>query len=356
MRRLIDICLQYCERHGGELTCLGMPPGSREAIDRSNTEQPSFMTLQQGKVAFTRAAFTLASAKQCTIAVAGYLGVAPVAWLLMKAGLIRSYVVLLHGTEAWERVPLLNRMAARDASLVVSTTEHTARIFAEVNETDPARTRVLPLGLGDSSVEEIRRRSPSASCLRVLTVGRLVAIEGYKGVDTLIKAVAYARSRSCPMTLDVVGTGDDVPRLQRLCSHLRVEDAVTFHGAVGGEHLNILYRDCDVFAMPSKGEGFGIVFLEAMRWGKPCIGGNHGGIPEVIDEGVTGYLVEHGDHVALADRLSRFASDHQLLHAMGLQAQDKVSRMYLYPHLQERWFHLLDEVAELRGLSIGGRI
>jgi len=78
--------------------------------------------------------------------------------------------------------------------------------------------------------------------------------------------------------LNLVGTGDDQPRLEAVASALGVEDRVTFWGVLDDARLGAAYADCDVFVMPSKEEGFGIVFLEAMLRGKPCIGG-HTAVP-----------------------------------------------------------------------------
>ena len=108
--------------------------------------------------------------------------------------------------------------------------------------------------------------------------------------------------------------------------------------------LPAYYQACDVFAMPSKKEGFGIVFLEAMRYGKPCIGGNHGGTPEVITHGVDGYLVDYGDVDQLARYLIEFSSRPELRQAMGKKGYEKVKTRHLFSHMRANWFALLDEL------------
>jgi glycosyltransferase involved in cell wall biosynthesis len=118
---------------------------------------------------------------------------------------------------------------------------------------------------------------------------------------------------------------------------------VTFLGAVSDERLRLLYQECDVFAMPSKGEGFGIVFLEAMHQGKPCIGGNHGGTPEVIDHGANGYLVDYGDVEQLAHYLMELFRKTDLRWNMGLKGYQKVEARYLFSHMRNNWFGLLEE-------------
>jgi glycosyltransferase involved in cell wall biosynthesis len=119
---------------------------------------------------------------------------------------------------------------------------------------------------------------------------------------------------------------------------------VQFLGAVSDSELHTQYQKCDVFAMPSKCEGFGIVFLEAMRYGKPCIGGNHGGTPEVIDHGVNGFLVDHDDAPLIATYLRQLAEQPSTVECMGRNAQTAVENKYLYTHLEKRWLCLLEEL------------
>ena len=86
------------------------------------------------------------------------------------------------------------------------------------------------------------------------------------------------------------------------------------------------YRACEIFAMPSRGEGFGLVYLEAMACGKPVIGGSHGGAPEVIDHGKTGFLVQHGDVEQLAASLQTLLADPSLAREMGARGRERVEK------------------------------
>lgn len=93
--------------------------------------------------------------------------------------------------------------------------------------------------------------------------------------------------------------------------------------------------------MPSCQEGFGVVFLEAMTFGKPVIGGNHGGIPEVIKDTVTGFLVEYGDVDALASRLICLLQDENLCKKMGEAGRQLVRQNYTFEHLRQRLIPIL---------------
>jgi len=104
--------------------------------------------------------------------------------------------------------------------------------------------------------------------------------------------------------IDVVSDGDDRIRLEEKIHKMGLSNDVTFWGFLSKEKLNTTYRDCDAFVLPSRQEGFGITFLEAMQWRRPCIGGKHGGIPEVIVDGETGFLVEYNHVDEPADRIA----------------------------------------------------
>ncbi|MDW8259361.1 MAG: glycosyltransferase family 4 protein, partial [Gammaproteobacteria bacterium] len=212
--------------------------------------------------------------------IVGHLGPSPVGWLFSALGRTRRYLVVLHGVEAWVRARPTRRLAARRADGVVATTAYTAREFSRLNAIEEGRVCVLPLcaderHLGaDKSDPEFRLDG----AFKLLCVARQDSSERYKGFEMIFEALARLQDAPLPH-LNLVGTGDDQPRLRKAALSLGVGDRVTFWGALDDRRLARAYEDCDVFVMPSKMEGFGIVFLEAMLRGKPCIGGAHGGTP-----------------------------------------------------------------------------
>ena len=350
-RCLAEILSAYNDSHRGALDCVSLlderPVESRH---RQPLAYRTFYASRGIKLRFARQALMLGYRSKPGRLVIGHLGLAPVGWVLKRAGFTRSYVVVLHGIEAWQRVDWSDRVAIRDASAVVTTTQFTALEFCRHNEVPFRRMRIIPLAVSESAIEESGPVQAShGDPLRVLTVTRMTLADGYKGVDTLIDAVGRVKARNIGITLEIVGTGDEVPRLKRRAEGLNLNGAVTFAGAVPDEELGRSYRACDVFALPSAGEGFGIVFLEAMRYGKPCIGGNHGGTPEVISHGNTGYLVRHGDVESLSRCLTTLAASPELRLAMGQKAAHAVRTRYLFTHMQSAWFSLLDELAQADG-------
>lgn len=342
-RRIAEILTLHCAGRAAELYCASL-------ADRDNRIEAHCHPVQYREFAATRGSarrFILTILKWAArspggSAVAGHVAVAPVAWLLKNLGLIRSYAVVLHGTEAWERLNGWQRRAARGAAAIVATTSYTAARFSERNSIPGERIRIAPLAVGQNDVAP-EAPQPGSTGFRVLTVGRQSAPERYKGTDTLIQAAAKLRAAGADIRLTVAGEGDDLRRLRDLAARAGLDGAVRFLGRVPSHQLDRLYRDCDVFAMPSRNEGFGIVFLEAMRHGKPCIGGRHGGTPELIEHGVDGFTVEHGNVEELAGYLGEFLGNRALVSQMGGNALAKIRRQYRFEHMRDAWLRLLDE-------------
>ncbi len=136
--------------------------------------------------------------------------------------------------------------------------------------------------------------------------------------------------------LVVVGEGDDRGRLERLAVEMGVAERVKFLAGLTQEELMACYARCDVFALPSRREGFGLVFLEAMAHGKPVVGGAHGGTPEIIEDGVTGLLVPHGDVEQLFGALEKLLTNEPLRRRMGHRARERVSESFLFEQFAGR--------------------
>ncbi len=134
----------------------------------------------------------------------------------------------------------------------------------------------------------------------ILTVARLSADERYKGYDRIVQALPSLLETCGALRFILVGKGDDQARVEQLARHLGVERSITFAGFVPDEELADHYRLADVFAMPSTGEGFGIVFLEALGCGTPVVAGNRDGSVDAVANGALGRLVDPGNVDAIA--------------------------------------------------------
>jgi phosphatidylinositol alpha-1,6-mannosyltransferase len=121
---------------------------------------------------------------------------------------------------------------------------------------------------------------------------------------------------------------------------------IHFLSGLNVDELAACYEACEIFALPSRGEGFGLVYLEAMAHGKPVIGGSHGGAPEVIEDGVTGYLVPHGDAAQLATSIETLLSDPGLAQKMGGRGRQRVEREFRFSVFAKSLKKILREQCE----------
>jgi phosphatidylinositol alpha-1,6-mannosyltransferase len=179
----------------------------------------------------------------------------------------------------------------------------------------------------------------------LLTVARMASWERYKGHDIVLRALPSVVAKVPNLTYVVVGDGDDRPWLEGLAKELGVAEHVSFTGEVSDSELAALYRRSEVFALPArtviddydpKGEGFGIVFLEAMAFGKPVVGPNYGAPAELIRHGENGLLVDPEDPASVAGALVNLFTNPEAAREMGRAASDWVRRNHSYGSFRER--------------------
>ena len=168
-----------------------------------------------------------------------------------------------------------------------------------------------------------KRYSPDAATPRAgtptfLYLGRL---KRYKGVEFALRALARVRMQRADVTLDICGQGDDRPRLERLAAELGLGPAVRFPGFVSEEEKRRLLRQAWAVVFPSPKEGWGITNVEAAACGTPAIASDSDGLRESVRDGVTGYLVPHGDVPALAGRMLSLANDPAQVEQLGRAAR-----------------------------------
>jgi glycosyltransferase involved in cell wall biosynthesis len=151
---------------------------------------------------------------------------------------------------------------------------------------------------------------------RLLCIGRLIPIKGHL---VLLRALAQARARVPDVMLDVAGRGPLEPALKSYARELGLDDAVRFLGFVSPVQRAI--EDTAVVVVPSLGEGFGMVALEAMERARPVIASAVGGLPEIIADGETGLVVPPADAEALAEAIVALAGDLPRAAEMGAAAR-----------------------------------
>lgn len=152
-----------------------------------------------------------------------------------------------------------------------------------------------------------------------LYVGRL---KRYKGIEVALRALALARRERPELSLDIAGAGDDAERLVRLTDELGLASVVRFRGFVTEAEKRELFRSTWANLFPSPKEGWGLTVIEAAACGTPSLASDSPGLRDSVRDGVTGYLVPHGDAGALAARMVQLAGDPALVARLGGAARE----------------------------------
>jgi glycosyltransferase involved in cell wall biosynthesis len=280
-------------------------------------------------------AFLRATVRACFGAdriVCGHLGQLPVAALSLLPG--ARLALVAHGIEVWQSPSLLQRLALRRCDRVFCVSRYTRDRLAVLMPWLTPRLRVVPNALDPDLLDRPVPAPPPVGLPPViLCVGRLCAADAYKGYDQLLRAFALlpvSAFRSEPdlvPRLRFVGDGDDRSRLEALASELNVAHRVEFSGRLDDAELRRAFADCTCFALPSTGEGFGLVYLEAMAAGRPCVGLTATAVPELITPDV-GVLAPPDDPAALAAALTEC-----IAHFWDPATLRRSALRFSYPHL-----------------------
>ena len=302
------------------------------------------------KIQFALAAMRVAGRKPALV-IALHPHVASIVWAMKARSRKFRSIVFTHGMEVWQPLGWPRGAALRRADLAIGPSADTVQHLISVQHLLPAKVQRLPWGLDPEFEARIAQAVPISPPPKfpgtgriILTVGRWDSGERYKGADTLIAALPRVLKAAPDTSLVLIGDGDDRPRLEHLARDLGVTESAHFLYGLTPEQLFSCFKSCDVFALPSRGEGFGFVFLEAMACGKPVIGGAHGGIPDIVEDGVTGLLVPHGDAERLAAALESLLNNPNRAREMGARGRERVQKEYTFGEFQSRLMQLFETV------------
>ena len=308
-----------------------------------------FTGAARGKARFVVSALKAARRKP-KLVLAAHPNLAPIVRAMSFIAPRMKSIICTHGVEVWEPLSRTRRSALKRATLVLAPSRATAESLVSVQGVDPTKIRVVPWGL-DPDFETRLFGGPAAPLPAefpkgrvILTVGRWLATERYKGMDTLIKTLPRLLLVYPDIQLVLVGSGDDRKWLEDLALVSGVQRHVHFLSGITYGELAACYAASELFALPSRGEGFGFVYLEAMARGKAVIGGAHGGATEVIQDGVTGYLVPHGDIVQLATSIGTLLSSPELARQMGARGRERVEREFRFNFFAKAFKKILREL------------
>ena len=247
--------------------------------------------------------------KPPSLIVCGLVNFSPVALLLHRL-LGIPYWIVAYGIDVWNVTDPFKIQALHDADKIISIGEYTRNRLIQEQNLSIDRIPLLPVTFDASrfAIDQkpdylLDRYGLHTDRPIILTVARLAGEDRYKGYDQILAALPQIRAQIPNVHYILVGKGDDRPRIERTIADLQLQDCVTLTGFIPDAELGDHYNLCDVFAMPSKGEGFGIVYLEALACGKPTLGGDRDGATDALCHGELGALVNPDDVESIAQTL-----------------------------------------------------
>jgi glycosyltransferase involved in cell wall biosynthesis len=235
-----------------------------------------------------------------------------------------------HGFNEFREAPyfgVADRAVASLAHVQIAISRGLARYLEDVEGFDRESFEIVHYGIEpDGEPKPYDEPAP-----RLLCVGRLIPIKGH---IVLLRAFAEARKRLPGLELEIAGRGPLEPALKALGVELGIQDSVRFLGHVSP--IQAAIERAAVVVVPSMGEGFGMVALEAMERARPVIAANIGGLGELVRDGETGILVPAGEAEPLAEAIVRVAGDLELARAMGDAGRRRALSRFLQTACTER--------------------
>ena len=318
----------FSERYPAQGTCVGVALGDPSPpVDVSLNVLPCknnrlrFVTEVQRKGILARRV----SYDSLSVARAHFMGPAS----------FRRALAWMHGIDVWEHARNVHLRVANRIDLLVTNSEYTLRRASALH---PKLERAKVCWLG---TETDQPADPLPGHRHPPTVMILSRIDNpsYKGHDALMEVWPSVLERVPDARLLVAGSGSGIRDLQQHAASLR---QIEFSGYVQESAVPALWNETDVFAMPSRGEGFGLVYIEAMRQGKPVIASRQDAGQEINVHGETGYNVDLDRPSDLADTLVSLLMDREHSLAMGRAGQERWQRFFSWSAFRSRFIDLID--------------
>lgn len=232
--------------------------------------------------------------------------------------------------------------SCRWADMLLTNTEDTKSRICHAYGIEASRIKVIYGGADDSFLRsDIAVKA--ADHFSLMFCGHMSGTHHVKGVDVLLEAMPIILGAH-QATLHIIGTGDRINQYEAMCEGLGIEEHVRFLGFIEHSKLPPYFSSADLFVLPSRREGFGLVLAEAMACGVPVVSTRVGGIPEVVEDGVTGLLVPPNDPAAIAEAIIELLDDPERMRDMGVRGRERVSEHFTWDKVAQRVVGFYQEI------------
>ena len=251
------------------------------------------------------------------------------------------YVITVQGSDIFKtiHIPVVSKfigVALRKAEHIIALSEDLKSATSQFG-VPPEKITVIPNGV---NIDQFPMGERSTRKTQILFVGSLIE---RKGVNYLIEAMGIVTEKHPDYRLILVGEGRDRNNFEKMVTRLGLEETIVFVGTQSQQMVSELLRESRLLVLPSIEEGQGVVLVEAMASGTPCVGSRVGGIPDVITPDV-GQLVEPRDVQGLAAAINRYIEDDVLWINASQKARERVEREYDWFTLSEKMITVYHQV------------
>lgn len=290
------------------------------------------------------------AASQYDTIIVGHLNLAMPAMLIKKLYPSKKMVVIIHGIEVWDEVKGSKKQLLDNADFILAVSNFTASKLVDVQKVDSKKIKLFhntldPFFELPGAFEKPQYLKKRYNILNgekiVYTMTRMSSREKYKGYDKVIEALPSLVKKYPGIKYIIGGKADEAEkiRVENMVKEKHLQDHVILSGFIEDEEVVDHFQLADVFIMPSSGEGFGIVFIEAMACGLPVIGGNIDGTVDALQNGKLGKLVNPADAKAIAKAIDEQLNGGRTI--SGKELQNAMLEKFAYPKYKNRLKEIL---------------
>lgn len=318
-----------------------------DAVDNPYLPAENFRGFAVRKLSFIKD--MVAAGAKSDVVILSHINLLLIGWLIKKIKPHTKLFMLAHGIEVWYPLPARTKVMLASCDHIIAVSRFTKDKIEEVHDFPPQKCTVLnncldpflPLPSNKLKKETLLKKYGfSATDTILMTLTRISSKERYKGYDKVIEAIGSLNDTSCNIKYLVAGSYDKEEKifLDDLINSLHLQNKVVLAGFIQDEELENHFAISDIYVMPSRKEGFGIVFIEAMYYGLPVIAGNADGSVDALLNGELGQLVHPGNTAAIAQSINNIIQNKKAF----IPNRNKLEKHFSYDAYKQNLYSIIN--------------